>query len=274
MTCLWMFWKAFDGKTKEKLKDSLKLIWPLKYGNFLQTFPCPKLFLPLDRSSISFWKWRPVARASYQPQNAPALKCDRPRTSDTAIWASRIAAGPYFSALLPRACHFLTFCCTTAWSNSLGFASWPLGQSRHFGTFRHYNLNLWLCKLLIYQRITVLHFNDSPQVILAARFIWRWHSNNTTTLRFQWKTCDFFFVQITWFCTPLWFRYENIIPCVEFGLFYFLYSKTSVQNSFVQCPIVFVCDLWPDLWPVTCTLAPPAERGHADMSQDWLACFQ
>ena len=57
-------------------------------------------------------------------------------------------------------------------------------------------------------------------------------------------------------------------------LFLFLYSKTSVQNSFVQCPIVFVCDLWPDLWPVTCTLAPPAERGHADMSQDWLACFQ
>ena len=37
----------------------------------------------------------------------------------------------------------------------------------------------------------------------------------------------------------------------------FLYSKTSVQNSFVQCPIVFLCDLWPvtcDLWPVTCDL--------------------
>ena len=26
MTCLWMFLKAFDGKTEEKLKDSLKLI--------------------------------------------------------------------------------------------------------------------------------------------------------------------------------------------------------------------------------------------------------
>ena len=38
VTCLWMFWKTFDGKTEEKLKDSLKLIWPLKYGNFLQTF--------------------------------------------------------------------------------------------------------------------------------------------------------------------------------------------------------------------------------------------
>ena len=38
MTCLWMFWKAFDDKTEEQRKDSLKLIWPLKYGNFLQTF--------------------------------------------------------------------------------------------------------------------------------------------------------------------------------------------------------------------------------------------
>ena len=28
----------------------------------------------------------------------------------------------------------------------------------------------------------------------------------------------------------------------------------SIKNSFVQCPIVFVCDLWFDLWPVTCNL--------------------
>ena len=38
MTCLWTFWKALDRKTEEKLMDSLKFIWPLKYGNFLQTF--------------------------------------------------------------------------------------------------------------------------------------------------------------------------------------------------------------------------------------------
>ena len=35
----------------------------------------------------------------------------------------------------------------------------------------------------MYQSIIVLHVNDSPQVVLAARFIWRRHSN-TTTLRF------------------------------------------------------------------------------------------
>ena len=121
----------------------------------------------------------------------------------------------------------------------------------------------------------MLHFNDSLQVSLAARFIWRWHSNITTTLRFQWKTCDLFFVQITWFCTPVWFRCEvwicrmismkilfhvsNLLLLkgqkYHQGSILFLYSKTSVQDSFVQCLIVFfVCDLWPDLWPVTCGL--------------------
>ena len=127
----------------------------------------------------------------------------------------------------------------------------------------------------MYQRITVLHFNDSLQVILAARFIWRWHSNNTTTLRFQWKTCDLFIVQndfahlchfVTKFGYAVWSAWKYYSMC---GISYclkdkniikvpwlilFLYSKTSVQNNFVQCPIVFVCDLWSDLWPVTCGL--------------------
>ena len=104
-----------------------------------------------------FWRLGPVAhspgglgaRASYQSQNAAVLKRSRPRTSNTAIWVSRIIAGPYFSALLPRACNFLTFCCTKAWYNSVGFALWSLGGSIP----RHHNLNLWLCKLLMYQRM-------------------------------------------------------------------------------------------------------------------------
>ena len=46
VTCLWMFWKV-DGKNL----DSVKLIWPLKYGNFLQTFlvlnsSCHSMCLP------------------------------------------------------------------------------------------------------------------------------------------------------------------------------------------------------------------------------------
>ena len=57
------------------------------------------------------------------------------------------------------------------------------------------------------------------------------------------------------------------LECVEFGkvqsrkniievpwLVLFLYNKISIKNSFVQCPIVFVCDLLSDLWPVTYNL--------------------
>ena len=45
------------------------------------------------------------------------------------------------------------------------------------------------------------------------------------------------------------FRTEKIeVP----WLVLFLYNKMSIKNSFVQCPIVFVCDL---SLPVTCTLA-------------------
>ena len=124
---------------------------------------------------------------------AAVLKCSQPRTSDNLIWASRIVAGPYFSALLPGACHFLTFCCIRAWNNSFGFAS--IVALRWW----YYNLNPWHSKLLMYQRIVVLHVNDLLQVVFAARFIWRQHSN-TTTLRFHWKTWDLFFLEITRFC--------------------------------------------------------------------------
>ena len=51
---LWMFWKAFNGKTQRKRKDSLQLIWPLVHWHFLQTFIILKLFLPLDWSCICF----------------------------------------------------------------------------------------------------------------------------------------------------------------------------------------------------------------------------
>ena len=36
VTCLWIFWHEFDKKTEEKLKDSLQLLWPLKYGTFFR----------------------------------------------------------------------------------------------------------------------------------------------------------------------------------------------------------------------------------------------
>ena len=110
----------------------------------------------------------------------------------------------------------------------------------------------------MYQRITVLHFNDSLEVILAARFIWRWHSNNTTTLRFQWKTCDLFFVQITWFCTPLWFRYEVWICRMIYFCIIKRQSRTVLSSVllFFVWPVTWsvACDLWPVTWPVACNL--------------------
>ena len=47
------------------------------------------------------------------------------------------------------------------------------------------------------------------------------------------------------------------------SLAYFIF--VSVQNSFVQCPIVFC-----DLWPVTCTLAPPVDTSEAEKMEQSL----
>ena len=72
----------------------------------------------------------------------------------------------------------------------------------------------------MYQRIILLHVNDLIEVIFAARFIWRQHSNTT-------KLHDFVylgdFVKILSFDTPqrnssLCDQHENIIPCVEFNI--------------------------------------------------------
>ena len=86
--------------------------------HFVRTFVVWQLFLWQDRSSFCFGRWQPVAHALYQPQNAAVLKRRQPRTSDTAIRASRKFAGPYVWSLLPGACH---------WNSYVGFASWPFG---------------------------------------------------------------------------------------------------------------------------------------------------
>ena len=163
-----------------------------KIRHFNQTFVVLKLFFPQDRSSICFEDGG-LLLVLRTRHDAALFKCSQPRTSDNSIWASRIVAGPYFSALLPGACHFLTFCCIRAWNNSFGFAS--IVALRWW----YYNLNPWHSKLLMYRRIIVLHVNDLLQVVFAARFIWRQHSN-TKTIRFQWKTWDLFFLEITRFC--------------------------------------------------------------------------
>ena len=76
-----------------------------------------------------FWRWQPVAHAPFQqPRNAAVLKRSRPRTSDTAIWASLIVAGPYFLALLPGACHLVS-CCVAQQLDSNNSVDLPRGPS-------------------------------------------------------------------------------------------------------------------------------------------------
>ena len=101
--------------------DSSRVLTP---GNL--PFKAEKMLMPGGQPGEGGW-WGGGGGA--QLELTDALKRSWPGTSNTAIWASWIVAGPYFSALLPRACHFLTFCCTTAWNNSVGFTSWSLGGS-------------------------------------------------------------------------------------------------------------------------------------------------
>ena len=116
--CGW-FEKHSMGKHKENLRTV--------YNSFDHVIL--KLFLPLDWSSILFWRWQPVAHAPFQQsQNAAVLKRSRPRTSDTAIWASLIVAGPYFLALLPGACHLVS-CCVAQQLDSNNSVDLPRGPS-------------------------------------------------------------------------------------------------------------------------------------------------
>ena len=100
------------------------------------------------------WRWRPVAGAPFQqPRNAAVLKSSQPRTSDTAIWASLIVAGPYFLALLPWALQpfSLTLCCTTAWNISVDLPCGPLVVANiRITAWIFDSLNCWCIKGLYY----------------------------------------------------------------------------------------------------------------------------
>ena len=105
------FEKHSTGKHKENLRTVCNLFdhWNMAlFSDFchLKTFLATRLVFHL------FWRWQPVAHAPFQqPRHAAVLKRSRPRTSDTAMWASLIVAALW---------------CTTAWIKQLsGFASWP-----------------------------------------------------------------------------------------------------------------------------------------------------
>ena len=87
-TFLWMFWKAFNGKTHTvyNLFDHWNMALSTD-SRHLKTLLATRSVFHL------FWRWQPVAHAPFQhPRNAAVLKRSRPRTSDTAIWTSLIVA--------------------------------------------------------------------------------------------------------------------------------------------------------------------------------------
>lgn len=104
VTSLQMFLLEFDRKMEEKLQDSLHLIWPLKCNIFFRLSSSDnssgvKIGLP------SILKMAACCLPFVPPRNAAVLKRRWPRTSNTAIWASRKFAGPYVWSLLPVFLH-------------------------------------------------------------------------------------------------------------------------------------------------------------------------
>ena len=125
--CGW-FEKHSMGKHKENLRTVYNLFdhWNMALSSdfrHLKTLLATRLVFHL------FWRWQPVAHAPFQqPRNAAVLKRSRPRTSDTAIWASLIVAGPYFLALLSGACHLVS-CCVAQQLDSNNSVDLPHGPS-------------------------------------------------------------------------------------------------------------------------------------------------
>ena len=126
-TFLWMVWKAFDGKTQGKRKDSLQLIWPIialsSDFRHLKTLLSTRLVFHL------FWRWQPVAHALFQqPRNAALLKHSQPRTNrhcyfglSNSCWTILMS---WLSSL--RSLPFsLTLCCPTAWNNCVDLPRGP-----------------------------------------------------------------------------------------------------------------------------------------------------
>ena len=79
VTCLWMFWKEFDGKKNLR-------IWPLKYGTFFRLSSSETQLLATTSVLHLFWRWRPVVRASHQPRNAAVLKHKAQSTKNFRHW--------------------------------------------------------------------------------------------------------------------------------------------------------------------------------------------
>ena len=116
--CGW-FEKHSMGKHKENLRTV--------YNSFDHVIL--KLFLPLDWSSILFWRWQPVAHALFQqPRNAAVLKHSQPRMNRHCYLGLSNSCWTILMSLLSslRSLPFsLTLCCPTAWNNCVDLPCGP-----------------------------------------------------------------------------------------------------------------------------------------------------
>ena len=164
------------GNWKKNLFTVLQVIWPLKYGTFLQLSSSQNSsFLPINRSLTCFKDSGPLlAFHTSHKMLSTVLKCSQPRTSGTAISASGIVAGPYFSALLPGACHYFPHILL---HNSLKQLCWIclVGlQWRSFITWIFDSLNCWCmkglycCMSLTWSKLSLLQdlFGDDIPTLL------------------------------------------------------------------------------------------------------------
>ena len=131
----WRFCGCFKKHSTGKHKENLRTVYNLfDHSNIALSSDFPHLKTLLATRSVFhlFWRWQPVAHApfhaSMQPRNAAVLKCSRPRTSGTAIWASLIVTGPYFLALLSGPCHLIS-CCVAQQLDSNNSVDLPCGPS-------------------------------------------------------------------------------------------------------------------------------------------------
>ena len=121
--------------------------------------------LPLDPPLVFhlFCRWRPVARASYQPRNAAVLKRKAQSAKNFRHWCFGLSNSCWtlFVRSSPRSLPFPHILL----HNSLKQLCWICLVALRW---KHYNLNIWR---LVYQRIVVLHVNNSLQVVFAAKLI-------------------------------------------------------------------------------------------------------
>ena len=150
----WRFCGCFEKHSTGKHKENIRTVYNLfDHWNMALSsdFHHLKTLLATWLVFHLFWRWQPVAHALFQqPRNAAVLKCSRPRTLDTAMWASLIVAGPYFLALLSGARHLVSRCVAQQ-LDSNNCVDLPQGKSTvavhrllSGSIYMYRSLNLWL----------------------------------------------------------------------------------------------------------------------------------